>query len=426
MQTNVTGYLKISNKGEIETGAFSLIGASTKRGDSSKIGFFGSGLKYALAVFLREGIPVSVFSGKKEVKITTKKSSFRDEQFDVICINGKPTSLTVQMGPSWKPWFAIREVYCNAIDETLIDIKLAGEPAGEEDITSFFVGITPKTKEVLEKWDHYFSDKRTDVVHRGLDVKFFHGSETTIIYRKGIQCFTSEKASLYHYDCEHLRINESRVLANDIEWKLSVGSYFVRHATRKMVENFLLNHKGKFEANFLWEYQTPNFTDRWLEAIDKRVLVPEEYAGNFIDEIKGLRYVILPYELIKVLKKAFDDKVDLIGEINDDGEKFRDPNDRERVYIDEAKEFLKAAGIPIEHNVRICSFRNSVMLGRAKEEEILLSPKLFDMGKKMVVMVMLEEESHLTTGYGDNTRGFQDYLFGKIVTLMEQKLNKFL
>ena len=49
-------YLKIVNKGEIYEKAFTLIGASTKRGDDSKIGFFGSGLKYAMAVLLRNEI----------------------------------------------------------------------------------------------------------------------------------------------------------------------------------------------------------------------------------------------------------------------------------------------------------------------------------------------------------------------------------
>ena len=49
-------WLKIGNSGEIESGAFRLIGACTKRGDDSMIGYFGSGLKYAMAVLLREGI----------------------------------------------------------------------------------------------------------------------------------------------------------------------------------------------------------------------------------------------------------------------------------------------------------------------------------------------------------------------------------
>ena len=60
-----TIFIKIQNEGEIEKRAFQLIGASTKRDDESKIGFFGSGNKYAIALLLRKNIFFKVYSGKK-------------------------------------------------------------------------------------------------------------------------------------------------------------------------------------------------------------------------------------------------------------------------------------------------------------------------------------------------------------------------
>ena len=110
-------YILFRNDGEIDPNALKLLGASTKRNDSSKIGFFGSGLKYALAYLLRKGIETRIFSGNKEIKLSTKRSRFRDQSFDVICVNGSETSLTTSMGVDWKGWFAVREIYCNALDE---------------------------------------------------------------------------------------------------------------------------------------------------------------------------------------------------------------------------------------------------------------------------------------------------------------------
>ena len=106
--------LEIVNDG---LNAILLIGASTKRGDDTKIGFFGSGLKYSMATLLRNGIPFKMFSGTKEIKITTKKVKLREQEFRQIVINGKPTSMTLEMGIDWQPWFAVREILCNAIDE---------------------------------------------------------------------------------------------------------------------------------------------------------------------------------------------------------------------------------------------------------------------------------------------------------------------
>jgi len=53
-------YILIQNDGEIETNSFELIGASTKRDDKTKIGFFGSGLKYSIAYMMRKGIEFKI------------------------------------------------------------------------------------------------------------------------------------------------------------------------------------------------------------------------------------------------------------------------------------------------------------------------------------------------------------------------------
>jgi len=53
-------FLKIQSKGEIETEAFTLIGASSKRNDETKIGYFGSGLKYSIAALLRNNIDFKI------------------------------------------------------------------------------------------------------------------------------------------------------------------------------------------------------------------------------------------------------------------------------------------------------------------------------------------------------------------------------
>ena len=105
-------YVVFSNDGEIEENAIKLLGASTKRENKNLIGQFGSGLTYSIAGMIREGISFKIFSGKEEMKITKKKVSLRDQDFDVLHINGKQTSITTEAGGvDWEAWFYILEEY---------------------------------------------------------------------------------------------------------------------------------------------------------------------------------------------------------------------------------------------------------------------------------------------------------------------------
>lgn len=426
MTTNIdydklTGYLKISNLGEIDPIAFSLLGASTKREDRSKIGFFGSGLKYAIAVLLREKIPFTVYSGNKKIEINTKSTKLRDKRFNLIQIDGKPTSLTTEMGPTWKPWYAIREIFCNAIDEEGHEIGLAGEPQPVEGSTVFYIGINSKLKEVLNDWNYYFSEKRSDMIHSDIDVKFFQGSKQTIVYRKGVQVYTASQRSLFHYDCKDLVINESRVLESDWELKYNVCKQLARHATVEMISEFFRNYRDSIEENFYWEHMDHSFNKNWITAIDDQWLVPSEFAGNFLEEMAEKRCLLLPKKLIDSLVNTFSTKIKVIGIVNEEGEVLREADQKQKDYINEAVVFLNKAGINISYPIKIIDFKAKNVLGRAKNETILLSPKLFTLGKKMIVSTILEEYSHLDTGYGDGTRSMQDFLFTKIVTLMEEK-----
>ena len=110
-------YLVIQNQGILEPAALTLVGASTKADDDSKIGMFGSGNKYALAYLLRNGYDIHVMAGNEEMKIETVERSLRGNVFNVIRINGEETSITTSMGKDWTLWQSIREFFSNAIDE---------------------------------------------------------------------------------------------------------------------------------------------------------------------------------------------------------------------------------------------------------------------------------------------------------------------
>ena len=70
----MTAYLKIENPGVPPAEAFTLLGASTKRGNdnAATIGKFGSGNKHGVAVLLRNKLPPTVFAGNLKMEFGTR------------------------------------------------------------------------------------------------------------------------------------------------------------------------------------------------------------------------------------------------------------------------------------------------------------------------------------------------------------------
>src|SRR5882724_11960473 len=104
------------NPGLIDLDAALVMGVNAKLGESP-IGFFGTGLKYAMATLLRNNCRFRIFRGVEEFQITTQKLSFRDKNFDLVWLNGSKLGFTTDLGRNWKPWQAYRELYSNAKDE---------------------------------------------------------------------------------------------------------------------------------------------------------------------------------------------------------------------------------------------------------------------------------------------------------------------
>lgn len=427
-------YIKISSQGIIDPQAFVLIGASTKRADNSKIGFFGSGLKYSISYLLRNKINFKVFAEYNEITFTTDDTKFRDQDFAVIVVNGEKTSMTTEMGMDWEAWFIIREIYCNALDEGECNIDLTDHCVPLEGKTVFYIEINDEFQKIIDEWDNFFSLNRKNVVFELNNCRLFPGGNKLIVYRKGIRCMIGNDVKcIFNYDMDWIDINESRIIKSDWSFKDKLQQWLKKITDRHIIEHLINSVNYSWEKDLSWSNDSDKYSETWKEVIGSTILVPYENAG-FWQEIvmkHPERYMVVPGSMINGLKEKFGTAIRAVGDVGEKSysDKFRlieEVSKRDQYILNECLQFLKEAEYDVKFPIKIVEFIRKETLGMAHEETIFLSTRLFEMGRKKTVAVIIEENEHIITNLDDETRDMQNHLFGRIVTLMEEKIGKFL
>lgn len=294
-------YLVITNQGEIEEGALRFLGGSDKPGVQNKIGYFGSGNKYALSFFARNKYDITIYSGLNELKITTRERVFRNKAFQIIHINERETDITTEFGKDWKLWQAFREIYSNAIDEGNATVFLADEYTPAQEKTVFVIGNTTELNDLYENFDEYFSFRRCDclfsdnkdVIHERLN------KESGYVYRKGIRVYEDPIDTLFDYDFNDISIDESRITGS---YNITSGvSALMRYTTNvEMLAEFLkrLNNNNtcvEFQADWNWS----TYSNIWPEVLKGYTVIPEQ-GKQFFDGEENPIY--LPHGMVQALE----------------------------------------------------------------------------------------------------------------------------
>ena len=411
-------YVKFENNGEIDVNAFRLLGASTKETDDNKIGFWGSGLKYSLAVLLRNGVKIKVFAGEKEIKIGKRKTKMRGEEFEVITINGTPTSITTRMGKDWELWFAIREIYANTIDEGNKKIDVSDSTDGEAGVTKIFVEMTDEIKDIFDNFDQYFSYSIEPDFELGQD-KVFDNDEG-LIYRRGIKVGEFGAKSLYSYDIHDVQINESRVIPSSFDLDIKLCKLWKEEAEVKMI-NTLINTQNSYEKNRMdWDW-SGTFNSNWLEVLKERTIIPEEATGFYVEEMSK-PHIILPSTMCSSLYNAFGEALNIKG-FNNKGDathhKEIELSEMERERINKSKEIVAKHFPAISRMEVIVAKLSTDVMGTIIGDKIVLNENLLSRSDDNILETIIEEFIHISSGHEDRTRGFQDYAISMITTLIK-------
>lgn len=423
----MSNYLLIENDTEMVPEALYLMGASSKRDDSSKIGFFGSGNKYALALLLREQIPFRIFSGEREIIVTTEPVIMRNVTYDKILIDGRETSLTVQMGPQWEPWYIIRELYCNAIDEGNVRIMLDVEQPlvqGSEGKTRFYISRTSAILTIIHNWNEYFCFDREDLLF-GIDgdsvFPNISGDNRILIYRKGILVYDNSNPALFSYDINDLSINESRVLTNTYGATNAIAKLWLKCGIVSLVQSLLekihrhnLNGTDKKKSDSLesscgW-YSADHHMNMpvWREAIGTRVVINHSQSGRFIDDYRNNCLILSESMCNAIANKLRDVKVLGVGDYDPDKDYVSisetDLQPRTGFKLKKTIKELEDMGVIISSTVRIVRFVNITCKMEVLEGVIYISEEVVNNGGiRDIAMLLIRGNLCVQNGYQNNS-----------------------
>ena len=211
----------------------SSMGDSSKRGDDSTIGQFDSGLKYAIALLLRDKVNMSIKTYDNDGILNTynfstsvKKCKNTNKEKELIDINYNDysedvsgvieTGFALQMGYNWSTWMALRELYSNMTDEKGVISEL------QEDIAvSYGTIITlefDENTEFFNVWQnkHLYINEQEPLFKISNSVEVLKNDEDYLrIYKQNILVYEDkDKPSRFAWNIKFGEIDERRILSN--------------------------------------------------------------------------------------------------------------------------------------------------------------------------------------------------------------------
>lgn len=418
-----TEYLRIANDGMIELAALHLIGASTKVGDESKIGQFGSGNKYGIAFLVRNDMAPVIMSGTEEIKISTERQYFRDQAFDILCFNGQQTSITTQMGKDWVLWQALREIICNAMDEGGFNVSLTTKVVAEEGVTAFHIPFTDQVMEFYGNWEHYFySDYRVmEVLGEHKNVVLSKSSVEANIYRRGVRCLDTSLKSANDYDLTQVDIGEDRIASSRYQVTREIIRTMAMSSKRLSVSKFLdaLSNEDMIEGQDpLSSITIKHHSVVFLDELRKRKWIPHRDASRMRSTTSYMVVNNATYDTIEPLLEDANK-----GPLDKATEKPYEEIEMTKLQsatLAAANDFMTRCGIEVGYNVRCVRFSNALVMGAAHNNEILLSVDYMDRGIQELVNTIIEEYIHLKYKVRDETREFQHAVINELITYMKK------
>ena len=388
------------NKGELDLRAIRTFGISAKTNNDA-IGFFGTGMKYAIAIFLREGFTVNLYTGGNCYEFRKKKISMREKDFEMITMNGEEMPFTTHLGVNWSSWQAFREFYCNALDESG-DVEYASVFEKINDDETCFVVEGDDDFDLYEQRDSIVLKGDFDHTSAGVKIRF---KETNWLYYRGIRVYKSDLPFMFTYNItEELILTEDRTVRD-----LSVARRMITDAIKNsnnesFIKRAICAKKDRVENGLYY------FIEKTSEEFEQ--VASREFDKNNDDLHRTVRLWIQQ-------KKERDTFKNIIG---------CTLSELESQMLIKAKRIVSKRFDLQKYEIifsETLGQRTMAYVQSNQENKIYISKECFNHGFLYLTSTLLEEVVHHETGHQDETRELQTFLFDEMTKLLAQRAGEF-
>lgn len=382
------GTVYFCNKEPIDLNAIAVMGVSVKSGDNP-IGYFGTGLKFAIATLLRSGHRVTLYRVGEKISFSADAETIRGETFQRVRMGDEPLGFTTQLGRNWEPWQAYRELYSNCLDEAG---KIADDRPEGSWGTVFEIEGEPiahchmKRREIFLASEPAFSDGECEI---------HHGHNACAFYR-GVRAHRHQNAALFTYNIlDAVELTEDRTVKNGYMVPYYAARAISASNDEELIETAIMAPRGAFEADLNYEGHCG------------------KPSRTFMDVCFRLRQnAHVNRSAIKLWEKHSDVRLSFTEVVLDEFEERQ---------IEGALALVRRLGADVRRDdFMVVDGLGRSIYGMVRRNQILIAKAALDMGVRFTASTLYEEWLHKTEGLADESRALQNLLFEKLFAMTER------
>jgi hypothetical protein len=405
-----------SNSGTLDLRALTVMGMNAKTSEGA-IGYFGTGLKYAIATLKRYDCDIHISDGAGNAwTVESRPTTFRGQEFKELVLEptseGEPIVLpfTTDLGKDWELWMALREIESNMRDEGG-NYCTAENLHPQHDIVHIAIrGAAYNTCVIRERETIFF-----DLVTMGRDVTKVGAIEflptvSPYLYVNGI------RATILGDHGLTVNVNKAGMLSED---RMVKGMFAYEQAVRNTTLSFSLD-QWRF---FIQYVKNMDFLPLTIMMAELKSLASAELKKEAHTDLR------VPIEVYEVLRT----RRDLGGGMYYDSlmdsydfylaSKRHESLEGNRDMLGRAINLLQSFCYDIEREEIVVQKTLGVdVMGyyRSDTKKIYLAEEVFNRGQTFLNAVLLEEVLHKVYGFHDETRSFQSHLMHALTARLEE------